>query len=194
MTLYGYMRVSTEEQTFDLQEQAILKHGVAKTNLYREKISGISSISKRQSFDHLKSQLKSGDAVVVWKLDRLGRSLADLISLVNWFEEVGVDLISITEGIDTKTPGGKFYFHMIAALAQFERDLISQRVTAGMEAAKAEGRHVGRKPSLDPKKVEAAVKLYESGQSAYEIGDILGVSYKTVQRTLKAHYEGKKAA
>lgn len=194
MTRYGYIRVSTEEQSFALQEQAVMKAGVVKTNLYREKISGVAATGKRQSLDHLFSQLKAGDAVVVWKLDRLGRSLIDLINTVKWFEEIGVNLISLTEGIDTSTPGGKFYFHMIAALAQFERDLISQRVTAGMEAAKAEGRHVGRKPSLDRMKVEAAVKLYEGGQSADQIGEVLGVSYKTVQRALKAHYEGKKAA
>lgn len=194
MPLYGYARVSTQDQSYDLQEKALLKFGVVKTNLYREKISGVSLFVKRQSFDHLMSQLQRGDKVVVWKLDRLGRSLLDLINLVAKFEEMGVDLISLTEGIDTSTPAGKLFFHMVGALAQFERDLISERVTAGMDAAKAEGRHVGRKPSLDRAKVEAAVTLYEAGKNTHEIGDIFGVSYKTVERAIKSHYETAKAA
>lgn len=194
MTRYGYIRVSTEEQSFALQEQAVMKAGVVKTNLYREKVSGVAAVGKRQSLDHMLSQLKEGDEVVIWKLDRLGRSLPDLIKLVEDFDAKGVNLVSLTENIDTRSPAGKLFFHFVGAMAQFERDLISQRVTAGMDAAKAEGRHVGRKPSLDRLKVEAAVKLYEGGQNAEQIGAVLGVSYKTVQRALKSHYEGKKAA
>lgn len=194
MTRYGYIRVSTDEQSFALQEQAVMKAGVVKTNLYREKISGVAPTGKRQSLEHLLTQIKDGDEIVIWKLDRLGRSLTDLIKLVEDFNSKGVNLVSLTENIDTRTPSGRLFFHFMASMAQFERDLISQRVTAGMEAAKAEGRHVGRKPSLDRMKVEAAVKLYEGGQSADQIGEVLGVSYKTVQRALKAHYNGKMAA
>lgn len=194
MARYGYIRVSTDEQSYDLQERAVMAAGVVKTNLYREKVSGVVAITKRQSLEFMLGQLKEGDEVVIWKLDRLGRSLTDLIQLVRDFDAKGVHLVSLTESIDTRTPTGKLFFHFMAAMAEFESGLISQRVTAGMEAAKADGRHVGRKPLLDPKRVEAAAKLYETGSSAYEIGEVLGVSYKTVQRALKAHYESNKAA
>lgn len=135
--MIGYARVSREDQNLSLQTQAILARGVDEKQLFTEKVSGVSK--KRPQFDLCKKRLRRGDTLVVWKLDRLGRNLKDLCELSDMFKSRGIELVSLTEGVDTSTALGKFFYHIMAALAQFERDLISERTTAGIAASKADG-------------------------------------------------------
>ena len=137
LNLIGYARVSTDDQNLDLQLQALLRAGVHEDNIYKEHVSGVSR--KREQFNRALKNLRRGDALVVWKLDRLGRSLKELVALSEEFSARGVELKSLTEGVDTTNAMGKFFFHIMASLAQFERDLISERTKAGLQAAKARG-------------------------------------------------------
>ena len=182
MAKIGYARVSTEEQSLDLQIEALTAAGCDK--IYREKVSGASRT--RQQLGYALDALESGDSLVVWKLDRLGRSVAHLVELADGFREKGIDLVSVTEGIDTRTPAGRMVFHMIAAMAQMERDIMRERVKAGMVSAKGAGRHVGRPPKINPAKVAAARALLESGQRLPQIAQALEVSLSTVKRALAA--------
>ncbi len=131
------------------------------------------------------SYLREGDVLVVWRLDRLGRSLKHLITVVSDLEDRGVGFRSLSESIDTTTSAGKLIFHVFAALAEFERDLIRERTKSGLEAARARGRKGGRKPSLSPKKIEVARRMYKDGDSTVaEIAKVLGVSRATIYRHL----------
>lgn len=127
-----------------------------------------------------------GDEIVVWKLDRLGRSVKDLVDLVNRFHELKVEFTSLTEGIDTSTPGGQLVFHIFAGIAEFERDLIRERTRAGLQAARARGRNGGRPPKLDAKAICDVQAMYrERGLSADEIARIKGVGRTTVYKALR---------
>jgi DNA invertase Pin-like site-specific DNA recombinase len=140
--LVGYMRVSTEEQTTQLQKDALLRYGVDIRNLFEDKTSGTKD--ERDGLNKALEFLQRGDTLVVWKLDRLGRSLAHLIKIINDLKERNISFVSITEGMDTSTPSGELFFHIFGALAQFEKTLIQQRVKAGLESAKNRGRVGGR--------------------------------------------------
>src|SRR6516162_10231596 len=140
----GYTRVSKQEQNEALQRDALKDAGCEKD--FSDKMTG--SKFERKGLEELLAFIRSGDTVVVWKLDRLGRSLKDLIETLNVLKERGVDFISLTEKIDTTTPGGKLIFHMMGALAEFERDLIRERTNAGLAAARARGRVGGRPKRL----------------------------------------------
>ncbi|MDQ1268329.1 MAG: hypothetical protein QG560_972, partial [Campylobacterota bacterium] len=145
--IVGYMRVSTEDQTTQLQKDALLKYGVDNRNIFEDKISGTKDA--RHGLSKALDFLQTGDILVVWKLDRLGRSLAHLIGIINALKEKGIGFISITEGMDTTTPSGELFFHIFGALAQFERSLIQQRVKAGLDSARARGRIGGRPRAID---------------------------------------------
>ena len=181
MALVGYARVSTQDQNADLQEDALSEAGCEK--VFTDKASGAQA--DRPQLDAALSYLREGDVLVVWRLDRLGRSLKHLITVVSDLEDRGVGFRSLTESIDTTTSAGKLIFHVFAALAEFERDLIRERTKSGLEAARARGRKGGRKPSLSPKKIQVARQMYKDGDSTVaEIAKVLGVSRATIYRHL----------
>ncbi|HEY5185528.1 MAG TPA: recombinase family protein [Actinomycetes bacterium] len=178
---FGYARVSTTEQDEALQRDALAAAGVSK--MFVDRISG--SLQHRPALDELLGQLRAGDTVVVWRLDRLGRSLRHLVELVGELEQQGVGLRSLTEQIDTTTPNGKLIFHFFAALAEFERDLIRERTQAGLAAARARGRRGGRPSVWTPEKLRTAEAMYVSGEhDVATIARVLGVSRASVSRGL----------
>ena len=170
---YGYARVSTGDQTTDLQQDALEKAGC-----------------NRIFIDHMLDLLREGDTVVVWKLDRLGRSMQNLVELINDFDTRGVQFRSLTELIDTSTPGGTLIFNIFGSLAQFERDLIRERTRAGLEAARARGRTGGRPASLDEKQAKEVQRLYESRSvTVDQIASMMRVSRTTIYRCLQKNKE-----
>lgn len=146
----GYARVSTEDQHLDLQRDALMAAGCH--TIYEEKISGKST--DRPELGNCIKALRSCDTLVVWRLDRLGRSLKDLINIVADLESKGINLISLTERIETESAAGKLTFHLFAAMSEFERNIIRERTRAGLAAARARGRKGGRRPSLDQSKIK----------------------------------------
>ena len=177
----GYARVSTEEQCGDAQIDALEKYGCER--VYCEKISGQSS--KRTELVSLLNALRVGDVVVVQRLDRLGRSLTDLIQLLEGFKKREVEFISLNENIDTTTATGELVFHMIGAIAQFERRLISERTKIGLNAARARGRKGGRKAKMvqsDVKKAKAM--LLDPKITKSEVAKHFGVSRPTLNKAL----------
>jgi len=176
--LIGYARVSTFDQNIDLQEDALKKAGCEK--IFSDKISG--SKKERPGLNEAISYLRKGDTLVIWKLERLGRSLKNMIDLTSNLDEMGVHFQSITDGIDTNTPAGRFFFHVMAALAQMERELIIERTKAGLVAAKERGRKGGRKRAMTDSKLAAAKKLLAEGISPKDVAQDLGVSVPTLYR------------
>jgi DNA invertase Pin-like site-specific DNA recombinase len=179
--LIGYARVSTDDQNAELQVDALKKSGCLK--VFTDKASG--SLANRPELDRMLDQLRPGDVVVVWRLDRLGRSLKNLIALVEELAEKGVGFRSLTESINTTTANGKLFFSVMGALAEFERDLVRERTLAGLAAARARGRVGGRPPVMTADKVMVARKMYASREHTVEaIAKTLGVSRKTIYRHL----------
>jgi DNA invertase Pin-like site-specific DNA recombinase len=176
--LIGYARVSSSDQNLDLQIDELSKAGCSK--IYSDKMSGINK--NRPGLDEAISHLRKKDTFVIWKLDRLGRNLKGLIDFVGRLEKKGVHFKSLTDGIDTTTPAGRFFFHVMASLAQMERELLIERTRAGLDAAKKRGRIGGRKRSMTPSKVEAAKKLLDQGMPARDVANNLGVSIPTLYR------------
>jgi DNA invertase Pin-like site-specific DNA recombinase len=177
----GYCRVSTKEQNPDLQLRALKKAG-CKT-IYTDKESG--ALRKRTYLDRCLKELKAGDVLVVWKLDRLGRSLRDLIALLDGLKARGVAFRSLTEAIDTGTPTGRAMWQMVGILAELERSLLQERTKAGRAAAQARGIKMGRKPLLSASQVDHARKLREQGESPAQVAQLLKVSRRTVERALR---------
>ncbi len=181
----GYARVSTKDQDLSLQIDALENVGCKK--IYREQISG--STRDRPELQHLLEHLREGDVVVVWKLDRLARSMKDLVNLVNEIQAKGAGLSSLNDQIDTTTPHGKFTFHIFAALAEFERDIIRERTNAGLAAARARGRKGGRPKGLSKKAHHTAIiaeRLYlERELSVKEICEQLSISKMTFYNYLR---------
>ncbi|NMF86945.1 recombinase family protein [Aromatoleum petrolei] len=178
--LVGYARVSTGDQNLELQLDALRKAGVEK--VFTDKVS---SVKARPGLDEAVAYVREGDTLVVWKLDRLGRTVKGLIDLVGALRERGVQFHSLTDGIDTATAAGRFFFHMMAALAEMERDLIRERTHAGLVAARARGRMGGRKPKMDATKADIARKLLTAGTAVNEVARTLGVSRATLYRNLR---------
>jgi DNA invertase Pin-like site-specific DNA recombinase len=175
--LIGYARVSTDDQDLSLQCDALRQAACQK--IYEDKLSGVQAA--RPGLDKLMESLRSGDELVVWRLDRLGRSLKDLIALVEVLEERGVGLVSLHESISTTSSSGKLVFHLFAALAEFERNLIRERTQAGLVAARSRGRKGGRPKALDLAKRQLVVRLYnERRLSVAEICRMLGISKPTL--------------
>lgn len=182
MALIGYARVSTVDQEPALQLDALNKAGCGK--VFTDKASG--ALERRPQLDKMMEHLRPGDTVVVWRLDRLGRSLRNLIALIDDLAVNEVGFKSLTEAIDTTTAGGKLIFSIFGALAEFERSLIRERTMAGLAAARARGRNGGRPPKMTPEKIELAKKLYmEKTHTVEEIGNLLGVTRKTIYRHLE---------
>ncbi len=178
----GYARISTNEQNLSLQMDALEKAGCGK--LFHDQISGAKT--KRPDLDEALAYLREDDVLVVWRLDRLGRSLKHLIELVNSLEERGIGFQSLQESIDTTTSGGKLVFHIFGALAEFERNLIQERTYAGLAAARARGRTGGRPKALDAKKTVLLYRLYdEKKHSIQEICELVGVSKSTLYSYLR---------
>ena len=165
--LVGYARVSTDEQSLDLQLDALRKAGVEDDQIFTDKASAAST--RRRGFRRMMLYLAKGDTLVVWRLDRFARNLLDLLAHLRDFEKRGIKFKSLTEALDTETATGRLVLHVLAAIAEFERQLIGERVRAGMKAAKARGRPVGAKPKLAGKAAEYAQRRRQEGATATEI-------------------------
>jgi DNA invertase Pin-like site-specific DNA recombinase len=180
--LIGYARVSTHEQTLHLQQDALTKAGC--TKIFTDTASGVKAV--RKGLEEALNYVRKGDTLVVWRLDRLGRSLPHLITTMTDLLERGSGFKSLTENIDTTTSGGKLIFHIFGALAEFERNLIRERTQAGLVAARARGNKGGRPNSLTPRQRSIAQALYTGKQhSISEICRTLKISRATLYRALK---------
>jgi DNA invertase Pin-like site-specific DNA recombinase len=179
--LIGYARVSTHDQTLNLQRDALEKAGCKK--LFTDTASGAKV--ERKGLDAALAYVRKGDTLVVWRLDRLGRSLRDLIATMTKLEERGIGFKSLTENIDTTTSGGKLIFHIFGALAEFERNLIRERTTAGLMAARARGRQGGRPKALTARQLGIAQDLYDKRHPIAEICRTLEISKATLYRSIK---------
>ncbi|EDV9208556.1 recombinase family protein [Salmonella enterica subsp. enterica] len=180
--IIGYARVSTQDQNLDLQTEALTRAGCEK--IYEDKISGVRA--ERPGLSRALEILREGDTLVVWKLDRLGRSVKQLVDMVGDLHKQGIQFKSLTDAIDTGTPAGRFFFHVMASLAEMERELIIERTRAGLDAAKQLGRKGGRKPKMTSSKIESAKKLLSSGIPPRDVAKDLGVSVPTLYRWLPA--------
>lgn len=184
--IIGYARISTYDQVFDLQLDALKTAGVQQ--VHKDIASGAKT--DRPGLDKLLSVVRPGDIVVVWKLDRLGRSLKHLITLIDEFHQRGINFRSLSEGIDTRTPAGKMVFQIFGAVAEFERSLIVERTNAGLSAARSRGRNGGRPKGLTKKAEQTshiAASLYQERKlSTREICEQLNISSATLYRYLRA--------
>jgi DNA invertase Pin-like site-specific DNA recombinase len=180
--LIGYGRVSTADQDLTLQLDALRAADCEK--VFTDKASGTKA--DRTGLGEALAYAREGDCLVVWKLDRLGRSMKGLVDLAATLEARKIDLRSLTEGIDTRTAAGRFFFHVLAAMAVMERELILERTKAGLEAAKRAGRVGGRKRVMTPAKVDAARKLLDAGTPPKDVAGAVGVSLATLYRHLPA--------
>lgn len=179
---FGYARVSTSEQNPELQIDALNSAGCDR--IFTDHASGAKE--HRPELDHMLEMLREGDTVVVWKLDRLGRSVQNLVALVNRFNDMGVQFRSLTEQIDTTTPGGVLIFNVFGAMAQFERDLIRERTNAGLKAARARGRKGGRPARLTAEQVKEVRRKYDGGtMTVDEIAKLMDVGRTTIYRALE---------
>jgi DNA invertase Pin-like site-specific DNA recombinase len=179
--LIGYARVSTQDQTLNLRKDALEKAGC--TKIFTDTASGAKT--ERIGLDEALNYVRKGDTLVVWRLDRLGRSLPHLIATMTALEERGIGFKSLTENIDTTTSGGKLIFHIFGALAEFERNLIRERTTAGLTAARARGRRGGRPKALTAKQLSIAQDLYDKCYPIAEICRTLKISRPTLYRSIK---------
>ena len=175
-----YARVSTQDQKLHLQRDALTRAGCA--TILEDQASG--SRAKRPGLDKVMAKLGPKVVLVVWRLDRLGRSLSHLVEVLKLIETKGAGFVSLSENIDTTSAGGRLVFHMMAALAEFERALIIERTQAGLAAAKARGVKLGRKRKLTPKQVAHGRALLDAGETGHAVAQSLGVSRATLYRAL----------
>jgi len=180
--LIGYVRVSTNEQNTDLQRNA-LKSADCEL-IFEDRISG--KTSERPGLKKAMRCLQAGDTLVVWKLDRLGRSMRHLVMLTQQLHERGVNFRSLTDSIDTSTSMGRFFFHIMGALAEMERELIVERTQAGLRAAREKGRIGGRRRIMTPEVIAQAERMFANGATLEQISLVLEVSLKTVYRYIPA--------
>ena len=178
----GYARVTTQDQDLRLQHEALRQ--VPCDKIYEDKASGTKA--SREGLKLVFDVLRENDTLVVWKLDRLGCSVRDLVNIISGLEQRGVHFKSLTDQIDTSTTAGRFFFHVMASLAQMERDLTVERTRAGLEAARRQGRTGDRKRKMDDSKIAVAKRLLQDGVSAREVAKNLGVSIPTLYRWLPA--------
>jgi len=174
----GYARVSTPDQSLASQTDALKSAGCVK--VFTDVASGKNT--KRKGLEECMSYLRAGDHLVVWKLDRLGRSIKDLIEFINGLDTREIQFASLTEGINTTTPGGKFFFHVLAAFAEMERELIRERTEAGLKAARARGRLGGRPKGLTDSQATTAWRLFDEGTPYSVLKKQFGVSPQTFRR------------
>jgi len=186
--IVGYARVSTEEQNLGLQ-LAALKRARCDVIIEDKGYSGLTAT--RPGFDKAIETLKRGDTLIVWRLDRLGRSLIHLVETINNFNKKGIHFQSLTESIDTTSSGGRLVFHIMAAMAEFEHALISERTRAGMKTARESGKRIGRPPSLSPLQIAEVLAALKKGESNSSVASRFGVCAKTIRRvvSLREHQE-----
>ncbi|MDZ4051224.1 MAG: recombinase family protein [Limnobacter sp.] len=180
--LVGYARVSTRDQNLDLQVDALTKAGVEQRYLFTDKCSG--KVYEREGLGKALSLLREGDTLVVYKLDRLGRTTKQLVSLVDDLASQGVGFISITESIDTSNRLGKFFFHIMSAMSEMERELIVERTKAGLDAARARGKPSGAPIKFDDDKVRSAMALLRDGIQPKKVAEQMGISVSTLYRKI----------
>lgn len=178
----GYARVSTEDQNLHMQRLALKKSGC--TKIFEDRVSG--SETKRSGLERAMKSLKSGDVFVVWRLDRLGRSMPHLIEVLRELGERQIEFRSLSESIDTTTAGGRLIFHVMGALAEFERALIGERTREGLAAAKKRGVKIGRKKAISDKQLGRARLHIDAGKSPKVVAQSLGVGRSTLYRALKS--------
>lgn len=178
----GYIRISTADQQFSLQKQALESNGVDNRHIFEDNCSG--SLRDRPGLNKMLEFIQEGDEVIIWKLDRLGRSLSHLIEIMSTFKKKNIILKSITENIDTSTPTGNLFFHMFGMMAEYEYSLISERVKAGMLAAKKRGIRGGRPKAISDEKIEEAKKMISEGFSKVKVCRILGIGRTTLYNYL----------
>ena len=184
MAIIGYARISTFSQTLDLQLDALNEAGAEK--VFHEQISGAKEV--RPEFNRCMDYLREGDTLIVWKLDRLARTVKELLSIMNKLSDKGVEFISLKEQIDTKTPMGKFAFHIYASMIEFERDVARERTCAGLNAARARGRVGGRPSKLKDKDELALVEMYNSKKFSLKyIAGMFNITVPTIYRVLGKH-------
>ncbi|MDT0264247.1 recombinase family protein [Jatrophihabitans lederbergiae] len=181
MALVGYARVSTTDQHPDAQTDALTAAGCVE--IFTDRASG--TLARRPALDEALKYLRTGDTLIITKLDRLGRSVKNLKDLADQLQDAGVALRVLSQGIDTSTPGGRLFFHLLAAMAEFEHDLIVERTHEGLAAARARGRTGGRKPKMTKNRITQARAMYDAGElTVQEIADTFGVSRPTIYRHL----------
>ena len=178
--LIGYARVSTQDQSLNLQTDSLMRAGCKE--IFEDVVSG--SKSNREGLEKLLKYIRCGDTIIVWKLDRLGRSLKNLIELIQFFNDKNIGFKSLQENIDTTTASGKLFLHIFGALAEFERELIKERTLAGLKAAAERGRKGGRPRVMDTNKIEQARALHRSQIPISEICKTLGISKGTLYRNI----------
>lgn len=177
----GYARVSTQDQNPELQLDALRQSGCEE--IFHEKMTG--KLRERPELANCLRTLRKGDVLIVWKLDRLARSLKDLVEIIQDLNERGVGFRSLTESIDTTSPGGRLVFHIFGALAEFEHDLIRERTKAGLQAARARGRKGGRRPAMSEADVKkAAAMLLDPDMTKKEVAEHFRVSRTTLNSSL----------
>lgn len=187
--IFGYARVSTKHQSLDMQLDELNRYGC--DDIVSEKESGAKK--DRKELQLLLGKLRKGDTLVVYKLDRLGRTMHQLVNLLQEFNENGINFVSIKDGIDTSTTMGKFLFHIFGAMAEMEREIITERVISGVAAAKARGREGGRKKAHTKQQIESMMELIEMGnKTKVEICEIFNVSRATLYRYIKEYEANKK--
>ena len=179
--LIGYARVSTQVQDNAIQIEALKKSGCEM--IFEEIISG--GRWDRPKLQELLNYIRKGDTIVVWKLDRLSRSLKDLLFIIEQIENAGAGFKSLTESIDTTTPAGKMMMQMVGVFAEFERSMLKERTIKGLQYAREQGRIGGRKPKLKTVQTEEIIKLHKSGKSASELAELFNVHKATIYRVLK---------
>lgn len=177
----GYARVSTEDQNLALQLDAFERAGIER--IYTDKASG--AARKREGLTQCLREIERGDVLVVWRLDRLARSLRQLLDLMEHLETRGVGFRSLTESIDTTTAGGRLILHVMGAIAEFERQLIRERTVAGLKAAQDRGVKVGRKLEATSERIEEAKRLIVAGSSVKAAAEAVGLAQSTLFRDLK---------
>ncbi|UCZ74953.1 recombinase family protein [Dickeya zeae] len=183
--LIGYARVSTSDQNTELQKNAL--NSANCELIFEDQASGKNA--RRPGLKRALRKLKRGDTLIVWKLDRLGRSVRDLITMVSDLQSRGIHFRSLTDAIDTSTPAGRFFFHVMSALAEMERELIVERTRAGLAAARAAGRIGGRRRIMTPDAIDHARTLLSNGATRWQIANIIGVSAKTIYKYFPATKE-----
>ena len=185
----GYTRVSTASQDAQLQLDALVDSGVQKRDVFSDVTSGSRTATERPGMKRLMDYIEPGDTVVVWRIDRLGRSLIDVLNTVNLLRDKGVKIRSLSDGIDPETTSGRLMLGMLATLAEYERELITERVNAGIAAAKQSGTRFGR-PPVDPaviaEKLDIAQGAREKGRTAAEAASLVGWSRATLYRHQQA--------
>lgn len=182
MTLLGYARVSTGHQVLDQQLDALTAAGVEQARIYRDVMSG--ARDDRPGLARLLDYAREGDVVVVWRLDRLGRSMIQVLRTIETLRNQGVELRSIHDGIDSSTSTGRMMIGILASLAEYERELINERATAAREAARARGKQTGRPKALTADQVRQARRLRDAGESMADIQATLGCARSTLYRAL----------